>query len=119
MCKKLFKALKIKMDNFHLKYELAGADETISQLKQQLAEKDAEIEDYKKMHWNMQYQHLQELDELSKLTAITELNNILDTFAFFVNAEKESIVSPDGNGNLSLLEYIENRIDTLKGDTKC
>lgn len=51
--------------------------------------------------------------------AITELNNILDTFAFFVNGEKESIVSPDENGNLSLLEYIENRIDTLKGEPKC
>lgn len=53
--------------------------------------------------------------KLSNQTAIAELNNILDTFAIFVNEEKESMVSPDGNGNLSLLEYIENRIDTLKG----
>ena len=29
MCKKLFKALKIKMDNYKLRYELAGADEEI------------------------------------------------------------------------------------------
>lgn len=52
MCKRLFKALKIKMDNYHLRYELAGADETISQLKQQLAEKEKEetkrMEDFEK-----------------------------------------------------------------------
>ena len=30
-------------DNYHLRYELAGADETITNLKQQLAEKDKEI----------------------------------------------------------------------------
>lgn len=30
-------------DNYHLRYELAGADETIANLKQQLAEKDKEI----------------------------------------------------------------------------
>ena len=31
-------------DNYHLRYELAGADETITNLKQQLEEKDKEIE---------------------------------------------------------------------------
>ena len=31
-------------DNYHLRYELAGADETITNLKKQLAEKDKEIE---------------------------------------------------------------------------
>ena len=32
-------------DNYHLRYELAGADETITNLKQQLAEKDIRIEE--------------------------------------------------------------------------
>lgn len=32
-------------DNYHLRYELAGADETIINLKQQLAEKDIRIEE--------------------------------------------------------------------------
>lgn len=32
-------------DNYHLRYELAGADETITKLKQQLAEKDIRIEE--------------------------------------------------------------------------
>ena len=31
-------------DNYHLRYELAGADETITNLKKQLEEKDKEIE---------------------------------------------------------------------------
>lgn len=41
-----------EMDNYHLRYELAGADETIANLKKQLAEKDKEIKsliaDYEK-----------------------------------------------------------------------
>ena len=32
-------------DNYHLRYELAGADETITNLKEQLAEKDIRIEE--------------------------------------------------------------------------
>lgn len=47
MCKRLFKALKIKMDNYKLRYELAGATETIEVLRKQLEEKEKEIEDMK------------------------------------------------------------------------
>lgn len=36
-------------DNYHLRYELAGADETIANLRQQLAEKDKEIERLKNL----------------------------------------------------------------------
>ena len=98
-------------------------------LKQQLAEKEKEIEkcndewreicDGKLETINRLIKEKHELQQSQTQTAIAELNNILDTFAFFVNEEKESIVSPDGNGNLSLLEYIENRIDALKGEPKC
>lgn len=35
MCKRLFKALKIKMDNFKLRYELAAADEEIARLRKE------------------------------------------------------------------------------------
>lgn len=38
MSKRKFRAMKIKMDNYHLRYELAGADEIISRLEQELAE---------------------------------------------------------------------------------
>ena len=37
-------------DNYHLRYELAGADETITNLKQQLEEKDKEIEKLKQQY---------------------------------------------------------------------
>ena len=37
-------------DNYHLRYELAGADETITNLKQQLEEKDKEIEKLKQQN---------------------------------------------------------------------
>lgn len=36
MCKKFFKAMKIKMDNYHLRYELAGADEIIKQQRKKI-----------------------------------------------------------------------------------
>ena len=35
MCKRLFKSLKIKMDNFKLRYELAGDDEEIARIRQE------------------------------------------------------------------------------------
>ena len=38
-----------EMDNYHLLYELAGADETIANLKKQLEEKDKEIERLKNL----------------------------------------------------------------------
>ena len=38
-----------EMDNYHLQYELAGADETIANLRQQLDEKDREIERLKNL----------------------------------------------------------------------
>lgn len=48
-------------DNYHLRYELAGADETITNLKKQLEEKDKEIEDLKKWQdwysmWHKEFQ---------------------------------------------------------------
>ena len=112
----------------------------LGKLEQQLTEKDKEIEKLKskekkirlhtKRDWferccRLEYKSISlgleniDLKKAQNQTAIAELNNILDTFAIFVNEEKESMVSPDGNGNLSLLEYIEKRIDTLKGDSKC
>ena len=101
----------------------------LKELKKQLEEKDVEINKLKTI-LSMQAVQVSEEQKLNLIstnciqynpnqTAITELNSILDTFAIFVNEEKESMVSPDKDGNLSLLEYIENRINTLKGDSKC
>ena len=46
MCKRLFKALKIKMDNFKLRYELAGADEEIARLREHKEITDNLVEEY-------------------------------------------------------------------------
>lgn len=48
MCKRLFKVLKIKMDNYHLRYELAGANEEIVRLSEKIKEKDKHIAELKK-----------------------------------------------------------------------
>ena len=45
MCKRLFKALKIKMNNYKLRYELAGADEEISRLREENNKLKKQIED--------------------------------------------------------------------------
>lgn len=116
------KWLKSEAERYKSEYQsLKGY---IDQLKQQLEEKDEKIATLIEAF----DARGKEIDALAIVlnrecdackpnqTAIAELNNILDTFAIFVNEEKESMVSPDGSGNLSLLEYVENRIDTLKGE---
>ena len=126
--------------------EISEKDIKIADLETKLAEKDQAIESLQEINQSLgqtcnndakEIERLREKENLLNLivdgyytptniverqirnqnkTAIAELNNILDTFAIFVNEEKESLVSLDGSGNLSLLEYIENRIDTLKGE---
>ena len=65
-------------DNYHLRYELAGADETITNLKEQLAEKDIRIEELEgqfayECECNMQLVDLQkQLEE--KQNTIDEIN---------------------------------------------
>ena len=65
-------------DNYHLRYELAGADETITNLKKQLAEKDIRIEELEgqfayECECNMQLVDLQkQLEEKQK--TIDEIN---------------------------------------------
>ena len=49
MCKRLFKALKIKMDNYHLRYELAGANEEIARLREENKKLKSQIEEFKKV----------------------------------------------------------------------
>lgn len=48
MLRKFFKAIKIKMDNYHLRYELIGADEEISILKNKLKKTQQELDELKK-----------------------------------------------------------------------
>ena len=52
-----------EMDNYHLRYELAGADETIEKIKKQLEEKDKEIERLKFFEKAYYYNQLQASQE--------------------------------------------------------
>ena len=101
MCKRLFKALKIKMDNYKLRYELAGADETIEVLRKQLTEKKEQLkialEDFNSIQ-NENDNLLQQLAEKDK-----KLKAILK--------ENEALVL---GGNYKIDEYIDNEIKQLK-----
>lgn len=81
------------------------------QLKQQLADKDEEIEDYKKMHWNMQYQHLHELDELSKLTAIDELEKVKEFIRKFVGINDVKFIC-----TTTITDKIDQQINDLRSE---
>ena len=62
-------------DNYHLRYELAGADETITNLKEQLAEKDIRIEELEGQ-FAYECECNKQLVELQK--QLTEKQNTID-----------------------------------------
>lgn len=98
-----------EMDNYHLLYELAGADETIANLKKQLEEKEKELaymtKQAKKFNNEAQkyyedaycnsFQNQKAIAELEKVKMMTEwkFNSIID-----------------------VVEYIDNQIKELKGE---
>ena len=111
-------------DNYHLRYELAGADETITNLKQQLEEKDKEIEKIKTkqkpivMHSKENYYFLEEenikLHFAQKQLAITELEKV---HAMLVSKAREVV----GTGVVAVRLYtinevIDQQIKELKGE---
>ena len=77
-------------DNYHLRYELAGADETITNLKEQLAEKDIRIEELEgqfayECECNMQLVELQkQLAEKDK-----EINSLIVDYEKRISQEQE------------------------------
>lgn len=103
-------------DNYKLRYELAGADETISQLKKQLKEKDDEISKWK----SMAERSCNLLDRFSRTgeLGITDQDKI--EFAI-VRLEKVKKLATDvwneSFGDLCLLEIkeiIDNEIKELR-----
>ena len=100
-------------DNYHLRYELAGADETIANLKKQLEEKDKEIERLKNLFelnnevvinqgkeiFDLRVQVLQQKQNQKQL-AIQELEKVKN----FVD------------GRTYCADYINKRIQDLKGE---
>ena len=107
-------------DNYHLRYELAGADETIANLRQQLAEKDKEIEKLKTkqkpivMHSKEDYfkrcNFLEEenikLQFAQKQLAITELKKLKEEFNCFFSISIQQEMFD---------KYIDKQIKGLRG----
>ena len=91
------------------------------QLKQQLAEKDKEIEKYRDANIivvgerSQGKKHLMEIKikELQNQKAIEQLEQIINLFEPYENEEKDTILC--ANNGISFLEYIDNQINELKG----
>ena len=100
-------------DNYHLRYELAGADETIANLRQQLAEKDKEIE------------RLKNLFELNNEVVINQGKEIFDLRVQVLQQQQNQIqltikelekVKNFVDGRTYCADYINKRIQELKGE---
>ena len=100
-------------DNYHLRYELAGADETIANLRQQLAEKDKEIE------------RLKNLFELNNEVVINQGKEIFDLRVQVLQQKQNQIqltikelekVKNFVDGRTYCADYINKRIQDLKGE---
>ena len=125
-------------DNYHLRYELAGADETITNLKEQLAEKQNTIDEINKefeqaVHdWKALCAEKDKEIEMLKHTlnlynlrhkgsvlpnvnqlAIWELEKIINIFEPYKNDNRDTIL--ELNNNVSFIDYIEQRIKELGG----
>ena len=102
MCKKLFKAIKIKMDNFKLRYELAGADEEILKLRNEINIKNSEIQKWKehKKTDSKTIQELQrEIDRLKMEFLNNNKNELMEKYA-----EDIKQIATDGQYYLKELE---------------
>lgn len=102
-------------DNYHLRYELAGADETIANLKKQLEEKDKEIEELKlKLDiraMNLQNINTERMEAVRNQTqlAIAELEKVKD----WLNEpfDEDGCFKIGGD----LIDFIDQQINDLRG----
>lgn len=99
MCKRLFKSLKIKMDNFKLRYELAGADEEIARIRQEnekLKNKITELEENLKNSIIYKFKIGQEvfiiIQDIVRTTSINSFrvfeNNELSYYCKYVDGQR-------------------------------
>lgn len=104
-----FAELKEK-DNYHLRYELAGADETITNLRQQLEEKDKEIDRLKDfIACEGCVDVIKKSNEDQTQLAISELEKVKEKFGYKHNSQL--VVS-----SKYLVDFIDNQIKKLKGE---
>ena len=105
-------------DNYHLRYELAGADETITNLKQQLEEKDKEIEKLKQeleetnagydFTYEQSSEAIKELKQNQTQLAIQELEKVKILIQNAINFVRPNFVE--------VYDAINKQIKGLKGE---
>ena len=116
-----------EMDNYHLLYELAGADETIANLKKQLEEKDKEIELLKHLgNHEITVEMFKEntkliiekrqfaISELEKVKKLTE--NLLEKFCNSWEYNQKYMRGHRHIEYYDLIQGIDNQIKELKGE---
>ena len=101
-------------DNYHLRYELAGADETITNLKQQLEEKDKEIEKLKTKQ-ELTFIHSKE-DYFQRCNFLEEANIKLQFNQKQLAIQELEKVKNFVDGRTYCADYIKKRIRELKGE---
>lgn len=114
-------------DNYHLRYELAGADEIIANLRQQLAEKGQEIEELKlKLDiraMNLQNINTERMEAVRNQTqlAIQELEKVKEKIEKRNNGTNNANYSTQYKDGYSscccdIEEQINQQIKELKGE---
>ena len=111
-------------DNYHLRYELAGADETITNLKQQLVEKEKELAYMTKQakKFNNEAQKYYEdayCNSFQNQKAITELEKVKDTLKHFCNIHNDEyygVKSQVKGIEQDVCDQIDQQIKELKGE---
>ena len=101
-------------DNYHLRYELAGADETITNLKQQLEEKDKEIEKLKTKQ-ELTFIHSKE-DYFQRCNFLEEANIKLQFNQKQLAIQELEKVKNFVDGRTYCADYIKKRIKELEGE---
>lgn len=99
-------------DNYHLRYELAGADETITNLKQQLEEKDKEINELNKKITQMEEQDVNFYNQLA-IQELAEVESLLYESRYKRIGNKYYVEYEDVN---SLIDSRIKALEELKGE---
>ena len=97
-------------DNYHLRYELAGADETITNLKKQLEEKDKEIEKLKQQYTILENEN----GKLAKELIVKNYKKAQKEVSFGIQLAIQELEKVNGILTDTIIEITQNEMDLNK-----